>query len=65
MEQISELHGINKTLDRMSLSLEMIACSIEKPKESKFIRGLEIAVLITSVFGIIALIDIVIKWLGG
>ena len=58
MEMISEkLDEINKTL-RMMVEI------IPKPK-NKFQNFLETATLFISVLGIIILIDVVLRWIGG
>ena len=62
-DQISEkLDTISKTLGNMGLSLEKISRSVEKPKENKFLRILELLVLVGSASAIIGGIDIIRNW---
>ena len=62
-DQVSDkLEAINKTLEKMGLSIEKISGSIEKPKENKFLRILELLVLIGGASAIIGGIDIIRHW---
>ena len=62
---VEKLDSINRTLEKMGIALENISAAMAKPKENKFVRIMEFAVLVVSVFGVIQLIDIVMKWIAG
>ena len=62
-EQISvKLDAINTTLEKMRLAIEKISRSVEKPKENKFIRILELLMLIGGASAIISAVDIIRNW---
>ena len=58
-EQISE------RLDAINTTLKELIEVLRKPKESKIIKYMEFGVLFVGVFGIIQLIDVVIKSVTG
>ena len=56
---------IAQKLEDINQTLKGISAAIAKPKESKIVRYMEVGVLFVGVFGIIQLIDIIIKWVTG
>jgi len=65
MDNVAErLTAINKTLEKMNESMQKVADTMPKPA-SKFISVLETIVLVFSIFGIVGIADIIIKWIKG
>ena len=56
---------ISDKLDAINNTLKELIDAVKKPKENKFVRILEITVLIVCIFGIVTLIDIILKWVTG
>jgi len=65
MENLAEgLDTIHKTLERQNEIMREIAAAMPKPA-SKFSVTLETIVLIMSIFGVISVADIIVKWIRG
>jgi hypothetical protein len=65
MENVAEnLTAINKTFENLNGIMREVADTMPKPA-SKFISVLETIVLIFSIFGIVGIADIIIKWFTG
>ena len=60
----NDLQSINETLDNINQTLKKISSKMPEP-DHPFIRGLVIAGIAVSVFGILQAADIIMNWFGG